>query len=267
MHRLFALALMILLGAPSAALSQDAASHRIESWSQAKVIAMGREIFRQDRAAWLAADVLLAARQQSELADVRGWIVVPTADGDLVRFLAADETGVRARWDIPVGPNGAGAAVEAATPDLSAEEQARWAARQTAIANADPMRCGPNLNSVVARDPDSDGWLVWLLTATTENGILPIGGHQRFRISADGQTVLSRERLSVGCLNISKSVPEGADEGSALAFVNHLVSTGPVETHVFLSLLHQTPIAVGVGDRVFLVMGDRLEEHEMPRQR
>ncbi|MBN8528351.1 MAG: hypothetical protein J0M36_03850 [Caulobacterales bacterium] len=263
MRRLFVLALTAaLFGAPTISLAQNVAgAQQIESWSQAKVIAMGREIYRQDRAAWLATDALLAALSQAELADVRGWIVVPTSTGDLVRFLAADDAGVRARWDIIVGVDSAGPVVAAPSPDLSADEIGRWTARQTAIANMSSLRCGPKMNSVVARDPDSDGWIVWLLTATTESGVIPLGGHQRFRISADGRTVLSRENLSVGCLNMQP--PAEADEG-AIVFVTHLVSDGPVETHIFLSIQNQIPIAVGVKDRVFIVLGDQIEEHTMP---
>lgn len=267
MRILTSLVIGCLLTAPGPAIAQEAATPtRIESWPQAKVIAMGREIYRQDRAAWLATDALLAAHSQTELADVRGWIVVPTPTGDLVRFVSADDTGVHARWDIPVGTDGAEPVVAAPSPDLTPDEIARWTARQTAIANMSPLQCGPSMNSVVARDPDSDAWMVWLLTATTESGVIPIGGHQRFRISADGRTVLSHENLSVGCMNMQP--PREADQGDvAMVLVTHLVSDGPVETHVFLSILNQTPIAVGVEDRLFVVRGAQIREYEMPETR
>lgn len=266
MRILTSLVISCLLTASGPAIAQEAATPpRIESWPQAKVIAMGREIYRQDRAAWLATDALLAAHSPADLADIRGWIVVPTSNGDLVRFLAADEAGVRARWDIAVGVDGAGPVVAAPSSDLSPDEIARWTARQTAIANMNPLRCGPSMNSVVARDPDSDAWMVWLLTATTETGVIPVGGHQRFRISADGRTVLSRESLSAGCLNI-QTPPEAVQDDTAMVFVTHLVSDSPVETHVFLSIQNQTPIAVGIDNRVFIVFGDQIEEHDMPEE-
>ena len=49
-----------------------------------------------------------------------------------------------------------------------------------------------------------------------------------------------------------------------MVFVTHLVSDSPVETHVFLSIQNQTPIAVGIENRVFIVFGDQIEEHDMP---
>lgn len=256
--RLLVLALTVLLGAPSIGLAQDAAPHRIESWPQAKVIAMGREIFRQDRAAWLATDALLAARQQSELSELRGWIVVPETDRDRVVFVAADDQGARALWQVYVGPSGAGEIQDAASPELSEQDQTRWRARQTAIANVDPARCGPNMNPVVVRDPDSEGWLVWLLNSTTDAAAVPIGGHQRFRVSADGSTVVSRERLSTSCLTLR--MQNDANGRPAALVANHIVSDGPVETHVFLSLLKRTPIYISAGDKLFAVEGDRIRD-------
>ena len=38
--------------------------------------------------------------------------------------------------------------------------------------------------------------------------------------------------------------PESDDRETAAAVVTHLVSSSPVETHVFTSLLHRTPIFV-----------------------
>ncbi len=263
MRFLFCLVVSGLFSTFGSAVAQDQpASAQIESWPQAKIVAMGREIYRQDRAAWLATDALLAAHARSELSDIRGWIVVPASTGDVVRFLAADDAGVRARWDVPVDSEGAGPVREVSESALPPEDLARWTARQTAIANADPVRCGPALNSVVARDPDGPGWLVWLLTATTQDGVIPIGGHQRLRISADGRILISRERLSAACLNLTR--PDGAD-GATIPFVTHIVSDGPVETHVFLSIQNQTVIFVGTKDKLFAVEGDHISEQAMPQ--
>lgn len=252
--------LAFAMAAPALAQAQDASSAPkpvpIEEWSLSKVSAMGREIYNQDTAAWVATDALLAATPQEGLSDLRGWIVEPSGPNQLVRFLRTDGEGFRAGWDVPVIDGKAGAVEIVTEGFLTPDEQARWNARQTAMAKTGSLRCSRNLNTVVADDPDSDGWLVWLLTSTDQNGVLPVGGNYRFKITPDGKTVLRRDQLSNGCLNLQVPV-----QGSqAVLFVTQLVSTAPVETHVFLSLQHQQTIYVGTKDRTFAVEGDRIED-------
>ena len=112
---------------------------------------------------------------------------------------------------------------------------------------------------MVVADPDSDNWLVWLLTATTDANILPMGGHYRFRISADGLTVVRRDLLSTGCLNMALTSPDHPQRPEALV-VTQIVSSGPVETHVFLSLQHHIPIYVIHDDTTFVIDGDCIRD-------
>lgn len=249
--------------APSASAStaaeQAPAPVPIEEWSMAKVTAMGREIYRQDTAAWLATDALLAAFDRDSLTDLRGWIVVPDGDGLKVRFLRQGPSGEKIGWDVVVTDDKAGPVIQPADGSLAPAEAAQWRARQTAIANVGPLRCSANLNTVVVADPDSDNWLVWLLTATTDTNIVPIGGHYRFRISADGLSVVRRDQLSNGCLNMALTSPDHPNRPAALT-VTQIVSSGPVETHVFLSLQNRIPIYVAHGDTIFAVEGDSIHE-------
>ena len=185
--------------------------------------------------------------------------MVPDGRDQRVRFVAREEETVRPGWDVVVR-NGRAGDVEVVTDGvLSDEEQARFRARQTAAENIGRLRCGRNMNSVVADDPDSDGWLVWLLTSTTDANIVPVGGHYRFTISADGRTVLGRDQLSNGCLPMNRAA-EGANGQTAAMFVSQIVSQTPVETHVFLSLQNRLPIYVGVGDKIFEVNGAAIRE-------
>ncbi|CAN5459518.1 hypothetical protein BH10PSE1_BH10PSE1_27610 [soil metagenome] len=231
----------------------------IEEWSQAKVIAMGQAIYDQDTAAWRATDALVAALAPEELGKVRGWVVEPSGQDQRVRFLKAASDGVEAGWDIIVVGDRAGPVTPASDPALTDSERTQFTARQTAAANPGPLRCSAKANSVVLKDPDSDGWLVWILTSTTDNNIVPMGGHYRFRISGDGKTVLHRDQLSNSCLNLSRDTP-GADSRPAMMFVTQIVSSGPVETHVFLSLQNRLPIYVGAGERIYEVNGAHIRD-------
>jgi hypothetical protein len=230
----------------------------IEEWSQAKVIAMGQAIYQQDTASWRATDALVGALGQNGIGTVRGWLVVPSGANQKVRFLKASGDGVEAGWDIIVADGRAGAVVPATEP-LTTEEQAQWAARQTAAANIGSLRCSATLNNVVIKDPDGDGWLVWLLTSTNDANVVPMGGHYRFHISADGQSVLRRDQLSNSCLSMSKQIPERGAQPKAIV-VSQIVSAGPVETHVFLSLQNRMPIYVMASDKMFAVDGMRIRD-------
>ncbi len=253
-----------LMAMSEAAEAQTAPAQRaptpipIEEWSQAKVSAMGQAIYRQDTAAWVATDALLAALSQDQLGTVRGWVVEPSGEDQRVRFLKAAGDDVAAGWDILVTGNRAGAVVPATDPSLNESERAQFTARQTAADDNRPLRCGPRPNAVTVRDPDSDGWLVWILTSTTDANVVPVGGHYRYRISADGKTILHRDQLSNGCLNMRKEQgPNGQPTGMV---VTQIVSAGPVETHVFLSLQNRIPIYVGVGDKLYAVEGARIRD-------
>lgn len=257
-----AVALLGLLSTP--AFAQRAPDPvPIEEWSTDKVSAMGQAIYRQDVAAWVATDALIAHLANAEPpAGMAGWIVIDEGEAQRVRFVRDDRGTLRPALDVVVRDGRAGA-VEAAKDEVLAEaEKARFRASRTAAENIGRLRCSQRPNVVVLDDPDSDGWLVWLLSSTTDANIVPVGGHYRFRISADGSTVLRRDMLSNSCLNMPRD-QAGPDGQPAAMVVTQIVSQGPVETHVFLSLQNQIPIYVMAGeDRLFEVLGARIRKVE-----
>ena len=230
----------------------------ITEWSRDKIIAMGQEIHRQDVASRVATDALMAKFQRTPPSGLAGWIVVPDGRHQKVRFLKTEDDVVVAGWDVVVSNGRGGEVVEVADGTLTPEEQARFRARMTAASNIGRLRCSPTMNAVVADDPDSDGWLVWLLTSTTDANVVPMGGHYRFLVSADGTTVQQRDMLSNSCLPMSRTVPQGGQ--IAALNVSQIVSDAPVETHVFLSLQQRLPIYVIADDKLFEVNGARIRD-------
>ncbi len=206
--RLLMIATLAALAAPFAVQAQDNTPVPIEEWSQDRVIAMGREIFVQDTAAWRATDALVPTLSAEEQATIRGWVVLGEGAARTVRFLKADGDRVVPGWDIAVSNGVAAAPTPAAETVMAGETLARFEARQTAAVNIGALRCGV-YNSVVARDPDGGGWIAWLLSSTTQQGVMPIGGHYRFHISEDGRTVVRRDQLSNSCLNMAANPPPG----------------------------------------------------------
>lgn len=216
----------------------------------------GCDIYLRDIAAHRATD---AARTEVDLARTGavGWIVVPYEQGLLVRFVDGEE---RAVVDVSVDPESAlrpfvmpRAPAEALTP----REKQMWRALQLA-AHQSVMGCSDRYNSVVipADDaPDSD-WLVYLLAATVDPSRIMLGGHHRFRIAADGRTVLEHLPLSKSCLSMQYT------EATAMIVISHVVTPEPVETQVFLNLLHDIPVDVLTleGGRHWRIEGGRIRE-------
>lgn len=232
----------------------------VEAWSLEKISAMGQAIYRQDVAAWVSTDALLAhLNGRQPPADMVGWIVVDKGDSQLVRYLRDDSGTLKSAFDVVVRDGRAGP-VEVVDEPLADIEKAQFLARATAIQNIGRLRCSQQLNTVVLDDPDSDGWLVWLLTSTSDANIVPMGGHYRFRISADGSTMLRRDMLSNGCLNMPRQ--QGGADGSqpAALVVSQIVSETPVETHVFLSLQNRLPIFVMARGQGFEVSGAEIRK-------
>ncbi|MGZ9099963.1 MAG: hypothetical protein ACXW3O_09690 [Brevundimonas sp.] len=261
---IFAIVAALYTAVPTLVAAQTAESGPepvpIEEWSLEKVSAMGKAIYRQDVAAWVSTDALIAHLAGSQPpSGMAGWIVVDEGEGQRVRYLRDDGGALRAAFDVMVREGRAGP-VEVVDVVLSDVEKGQFRARQTALQNVGRLRCGPRPNTVVLDDPDSDGWLVWLLAATADANIVPMGGHYRFRISADGSTVLRRDMLSNSCLNMPREQP-GADNQPVGLGVTQIVSSGPVETHVFLSLQNRIPIYVMAGeDRLFEVAGAEIRK-------
>lgn len=229
----------------------------IEEWSLEKVSRIGAEMFRLDSAAWLATDALLEGVSQEELRSVRGWLIEPVDDGLRVHFYRQGDPDPAPGWESVVKADRAGPVTLAAQSALTTEELAQTRALATARANIGDLRCSPNVNTVIMDDPDSDDWLVWLLTPMPDNGAVPIGGHYRFRISSDGRTVLRRDQLSNACFFAD---PPPADVQDSMLFYTQIVSKGPVETHVFLSIQNQLPIIIAANDRLFGVAGAEIAD-------
>lgn len=262
--RLSAVVIATLLAlAPVATLAQDAPPAQVEAWPLEKVQSLGQALYDQDVAAARATDALLARFEGTPPPGLAGWIVVGEGRDQTVRFLARDGDSVRAAWDIPVKNGRAGDVVEVEVADtaLPPEQQAMFRARMTAAENIGTMRCSPRYNAVVLDDPDSDGWLVWLLASTSQADQLVLTGHYRFRISADGSAVLRRDQLSATC--IIQTVPPGQGRLAGVT-VSHIVSPLPAETHVFTSLLYRLPVYVLADDKLYAVEGARIREVRRP---
>lgn len=233
---------------------------QVEAWSLEKTGDIGAAIYQHDFAAARATDALLASNNGTPPSGLIGWIVAPQGEGLLVRFLTGDTANPTASYDIPVDSRGrAGAVSPASDPVLPPEQLAQFTARMTAGSSltANSLRCSARYNVVVLDDPDSDDWLVWLLSSTTEANKIPMGGHYRFHISQDGKTIRKREQLSTSCLDLEKP-DEGAQSVGLVTSI--VVAPQPLEIHVFQSFNARLPIYAVAGNRIWAVQGSNITD-------
>jgi len=240
---------------------------QVEAWPIARTSEIGTALFIQDRAASRATDVLLARLGGKNPDGLIGWIVVERGRDQLVRFLTGSPQAPKSGYDILVDRNGRpGAVIETVGADLPEDQLARFNARNTAADNIGALRCAARYNSVVLKDPDSDGWLVWLLAATTEPNKILLTGHYRFHVSADGHTVEKREQLSNSCLDMDRR--QAVQNGQTVGLVTSIVvAPQPLEIHVFQSLLNRLPIYVMAvaTEKLWSVDGARIRDVTPPK--
>ena len=99
-HAPLILAALLTLTPLSSAQSQETAPPAqppapapvpIAEWPQERIIAMGQAIYRQDQAAWVATDAVVAhLGDRAPPSRLAGWIVVDEGNAQRVRFLRDD---------------------------------------------------------------------------------------------------------------------------------------------------------------------------------
>lgn len=128
-------------------------------------------------------------------------------------------------------------------PDKGATSLAKKKAKQTAIAALNGKLFDLRYDYVVLDDPDGNGFLVYALGAARKANEVVLAGHFRVTVSPDGEKA---ERIDA--LSRTKNVVPWRSGAQAL-WIIQLVSNKPVETFIYLSNFHHSPIYVGTPDR------------------
>lgn len=223
------------------------------------IAALGRELHRVDQLAWIATDVLEAKVGLATYGKEGpcGWVVETSGAEPVVRFLRRIGESVEVAYDIRF-PEKAEPVLEVPKNRApTARQLARHIARTTAIAPFNEgkyplcrLRRGSRFNYAVLDEPAGEGFLVYLLRPKETNDVVPVGGHYRITVGADGKTVKQVDALSRSCLTMARKgeIPEDGELVSLC--MSHIVSATPVETHVFLSLQERLPFYVITPDGV-----------------
>lgn len=235
------LCLAVLAASAGPVLAQPAPSSKpvqVSDFPLPTVERLGLELYFQDQLAWKASDALTEAKH--DLKGLRGWIVIDERPVFRVRFIRGAASGVEAAYDVVYDGKAKFGVSQPVDRRLSAAEQAQFNARTTARNDVPSYCVGEPYNTVVLPNPDGAGWLVWLLQPMTVANTYPITGHWRYLISADGESIVRRDRLGNSCLSM-----ETKDKVAIM--VTNIVSQAPLETHVFTSYAAKLDIFVLTG--------------------
>jgi hypothetical protein len=244
MNRFYAAALAALVTLGTFAIADEAPP--IRQFDQKTLVLLGRYIYRDDQFAWKASDILAAKLTPDEAKKERLnglWITHLSKGPSVVRFLRDGDGGPEVAYDVTFEGDGPGVLSVPQVRTMSEPELAQYRARKLALSSI-PRRCSDHYNSVAITDLDGN-WLVWTLAATTTAGEMMYGGHYRFTISKDGNSILHTDALSRACITIPP--PDPSKGKPAMQVLVQLVSPIPVETTVWLSMQTDIPFVILTG--------------------
>ena len=226
--------------------------------------ARGRQLFAVARAGLLATQDMLSRVADPEAAGISGWVAEPEGNAMAVTFYSNGESGPAAVYRARV----LGGRVVSRDTYLTGERPPltglalRQARARDLSASDDQSSCTGQPFNVIAFPPENAEAPidVYRISPPASRNRLPMGGHFRTTVAADGSLSESRA-FSRGCLNVELSeVPAGSQAGPIA--ITHLLDPLPTEMHVFLSLFSGRPLVVAAGDptRLFMVAGDAVRE-------
>lgn len=263
--RLAVLCFLALIAAvPLRAAPPKAAMSPAEAAAVRLALDRGALIYAYDQAAWHGTDDL-AAKLPDFPSKVGGWIVDGPADAAQLVFYDKDEADPHAfyvadfRGRQLVSGRILGAADDRTlSPARKAMIAAKNAAARALIASK-ATQCKPQTFNTVVLPPAAPGGptLVYFLTPQTDTKAIPMGGHYRVEVAADGRAGKPRA-FTKSCMEMPFEGAKG--ERPEALVISHLLDPTPTEIHVFSSLAIGLPVFVAEtqGNRMWAVEGTRI---------
>ncbi|MEM7412180.1 MAG: hypothetical protein AAF430_18270 [Myxococcota bacterium] len=223
---------------PPAPLEYRTVAQPVDVESLSAVEALGYRLYLRDIVASRSTDAALASVDLRSTGAL-GWIVVQTGDQYVTRFIDGSSRSVVDVFTDPFSNTYPRVTRRYPPEPLGERETAMWRARQ--LASSQEFRaCSDRYNTVVvpaSSEPGSD-WFVYLLAATVEPNLIMLGGHHRYRVDPLGTRIIERFPMTKSCMTARY------DETMAMMSMSHIVSGAPIESHVYLSLIHDIPLSV-----------------------
>ena len=236
--------LLLLLFIAAIANAED----KIREFPIPTIVALGKELYQRDMMAATATDALFEAHPKAQQMPIRGWVTEINKEGRRVYFIQEQDSKLSLAFTVTFQMQGAPKVDDtqgAALPDSVAK---RFTARRTATA-AIPKFMTASYNFEVLDAPDGKGFLVYALASTKDPDEVVVGGHYRVTVSADGTKAEQVDALSRSFLVLRRNAPDAPKDSKVAGLtMSHIVSNTPVETHVYLSLIHKIPLGVATSE-------------------
>jgi len=226
------------------------AADAIRQFPPRTIVALGVRLYQQDKLASDAFDALYTARPEAQKLPMRGWITEYEENSQRVYFLQArDGVHPSVVYTVTFAKNKLPRVDPFDSPDLPDYVAKRYPARQAAIAAIRKFAPGRNYNFEVMEDPEmKGGFLVYALASPYDEDEVVVGGHFRVTISEDGRTVKEVDPLAPDFTALTKRGLVKKDLTPGFLSIVCPLSEAPLESHVYLSILHQTTLMVQTSD-------------------
>ncbi len=248
-----------LLPAAIALFAAIPAPAQIAAGEQAAIdvaMARGNLLYWYDQAAWHGTNDM-KAKAPEVMQTSGGWIVDGPADAPELIFYDRDTANPKPLYSATFrnGKLTTRRKLSAGDTAMLTPQRRRMiaalAAARTALLKSDAARCADRpFNSVVLPPETADGPVaVYFLTPQTDNATIPMGGHYRFEVGADGMVGPMR-CFTKTCIAISINPPKGTP---AALVISHLLDPVPTELHAFSAMAVRKPVFVMAGKRLWSV--------------
>ncbi len=220
----------------------------LHSYAPATIEQIGRSLYEQDRRVAIASE-LVHDNFDVEAEHMIGYVTTGEPKQLVVRYLQPADNTLKVVVDAVFDDLLLPALVQPKDASVSPSEMAQAHARRLAAEDL-ASRCDGRYNTLAVTDPDGGGVVIYGIAASADPAKVMIGGHVRFRFSADGRSLRAVEPLSTSCAvttreALGKAAASDGREGQA---IRNVLSDTPLESHVLLSLLYDVPLYVVTAD-------------------
>jgi hypothetical protein len=228
-----------------------------------QAVMRGRALAVLDQAGRVSTRDMLARVPAADRGALAGWIAQPEGNGVTVTYFSREGEGFAAvyRSQMLGGRITSPQVFPAGSRPALTGPAARMAAARMAAEGLQNRPCGPEFNYLVLPPEGQGPVLVYQMSPRTAAAKVPVGGHFRTAIGADG-AVVATAPLSGACQDLTLArVPAGQRPRPLPVSAPDM--TLPNELHVFLALWTGRPIAVATGSsptRLWGVTGDGIAE-------
>ena len=228
-----------------------------------RVAARGRQLIAITRAGIVATQDMLARVADPERGRIDGWLAEAEGGSMTVTFYDNTDDGPKAVYRVTIQ---AGRVTSrdtfllVARPPLSAR-LTRLAAARTAVEALNHSACSPQGFNFLVVPPDTGGGpiLVYEVTAPSQRGRFPMGGH--FRTSVTDRQPGEGHAFATGCADIIVTDPPAGQLPPAIPIATP-PDPWPTEIHVLISQMSGRALTFSAGTpaRQWIVAGARIAE-------